>query len=406
MKTQLVYLTILLTLTGIAAAKYSGGMGEPNAPYLIATPNDLNSIGLDANDWSKHFKMTADINMVEFTDTQFHIIGTETEPFTGVFDGNGHCIGNFSYVTTVQEQYLGIFGHISNSNAQVTNLNLHSPNIDANEGKYVAALAGRLYEGKIAGCSISDANIRGEQYVGCLVGDVRFGIVDHCYSNGTVRGSWRFIGVLVGENYEGSILNSGSAGSAIGGVIPGSWFQYIGGLAGENFQGVISGCYSTANVTGHGIFAGGLIGSNWSVLEDSYALGDVSADEAVGGLVGYNTGSQGRIDRCYSAGKPDATIYDGGLVGVDEVDSVFDSFWDIETSDCNVSDGGIGLTTDEMQKRGTFTDSGWDMVNVWDIGESQTYPFLRTHLPSDINKDDTTNFHDFAILAEHWLEGI
>ena len=30
-------------------------------------------------------------------------------------------------------------------------------------------------------------------------------------------------------------------------------------------------------------------------------------------------------------------------------------------------------------------------------------PFLRTHLPSDINKDDETNFHDFAILAAHWL---
>jgi hypothetical protein len=44
------------------------------------------------------------------------------------------------------------------------------------------------------------------------------------------------------------------------------------------------------------------------------------------------------------------------------------------------------------------------MVNIWDIGENQTYPFLRTYLPSDINKDNQTNFLDLAILAEHWLD--
>jgi len=44
------------------------------------------------------------------------------------------------------------------------------------------------------------------------------------------------------------------------------------------------------------------------------------------------------------------------------------------------------------------------MINIWDIGENQTYPFLRKHLPSDINKDGKTDFYDLAVLAEHWLE--
>jgi hypothetical protein len=63
----------------------------------------------------------------------------------------------------------------------------------------------------------------------------------------------------------------------------------------------------------------------------------------------------------------------------------------------------IGMPTEQMQKRATFADAEWDMVNVWDLGENQTYPFLRMHLPSDINKDDETNFYDLAILAENWL---
>ena len=85
-------------------------------------------------------------------------------------------------------------------------------------------------------------------------------------------------------------------------------------------------------------------------------------------------------------------------------------FWDSEINlglqgfsygnDPNV----LGLTTAQMQQRSTFTDAGWDMVNVWDIGENQTYPFLRTHLPSDINEDEETDFLDLAILAVHWLE--
>ena len=71
-------------------------------------------------------------------------------------------------------------------------------------------------------------------------------------------------------------------------------------------------------------------------------------------------------------------------------------------SDPNV----IGLPTAELQKRATFVDAGWDMINIWDIGENQTYPFLRTHLSSDIDKDDETNLFDLAILAQNWLEGI
>jgi hypothetical protein len=71
----------------------------------------------------------------------------------------------------------------------------------------------------------------------------------------------------------------------------------------------------------------------------------------------------------------------------------------------NISDPNlIGLPTAQMQMRSTFADTGWDMVNIWDIGENQTYPFLRKHLPSDINKDGETNFYDLAILAENWLK--
>jgi hypothetical protein len=63
----------------------------------------------------------------------------------------------------------------------------------------------------------------------------------------------------------------------------------------------------------------------------------------------------------------------------------------------------IGESTEDMQTESTFTDAGWDFINVWGIGENQTYPYLRTHLAGDINKDGLVNFLDFSILAEQWM---
>jgi len=57
-----------------------------------------------------------------------------------------------------------------------------------------------------------------------------------------------------------------------------------------------------------------------------------------------------------------------------------------------------------MKTESTFTDANWDFIEIWDIGENQTYPFLRVYPAGDINHDDIVNFHDLAILADHWLQ--
>jgi len=83
---------------------------------------------------------------------------------------------------------------------------------------------------------------------------------------------------------------------------------------------------------------------------------------------------------------------------------VEDSFWDIETSDQLASAGGTGKTTAEMQTKSTFTDAAWDFVEIWGIGEKQTYPFLRFAPAGDFNYDKKVDLFDLAILASHWLE--
>jgi len=83
-----------------AQAQYGGGSGTAEEPYLIYTAEQMNEIGQNKKDWDKHFKLMVDIDLASYTGTNFNIIGRPSWLFTGVFDGNGYTISNFSYTST------------------------------------------------------------------------------------------------------------------------------------------------------------------------------------------------------------------------------------------------------------------------------------------------------------------
>jgi len=131
---------------------------------------------------------------------------------------------------------------------------------------------------------------------------------------------------------------------------------------------------------------------------------DGSIRQAHRGQAGFNVGT---LRRCYSTGAVIGTgSYVGGLVGSGSAGRITHSFWDIQTSGQATSDGGTGKTTTEMQTASTFLDAVWDFVNIWGIGENQTYPYLRKYSAADINQDGHVNFLDLAVLAENWLTSL
>jgi hypothetical protein len=552
---------ILVLFCTSSFAKYSGGSGEPNNPYLIATPNDLNSIELHPEDMNKCFLMTADINMIEFTGDQFNYIGINSE-FRGVFNGNGHAIYNFTFIGDAG----GLFVTVNDANARIEGVTMVDPNVQT-DGQ-VAALVLSMYYGKIIDCHIVGGVVRGESSVGGLCGDAGGESLEiiGCTSSADVYG-WGFVGGLIGESYDGNIIDSHATGDVhgsdgyvggligscgeitiqscsaagyvksgdryaggliaesddcniidchatgdvngyanyVGGLIGrsvattiqscsaigdvnGNYFhvggllgygeettiqrcsasgnvkgyEEVGGLVGDLWLGQIVSSHAAGDVAGQECYAGGLVGVLSGTIEECYAAGNVSAECTVGGLVAcaeggpilksFSTGSvsgsgltvggliggaYANISNCYSlsnvtGGNEDGTggLYGesdivttncyfggyvdsnglvGGLVGYSYEDEYMSCFWDrTKNPDVNgVGDANdpnvIGLPTSEMQRRSTFAGAGWDIINIWDIGENQTYPFLRTHLPSDINKDGETNLYDLAILAENWL---
>lgn len=141
-------------------AKYGGGTGEPNDPYLIFDANQMNAIGADSSDWDKHFKLTADVDLRQFTGTEFNIIGydvnsSDNKPFTGVFDGNGHTISSFNY--TGGTENVGLFGVISKYEDFIKGINIPTKlAVDANDGKIYWIDEGRIRRASIDGGNIEE----------------------------------------------------------------------------------------------------------------------------------------------------------------------------------------------------------------------------------------------------------
>ena len=59
----LVACVVLSTISAVQASQFAGGTGEPNDPYLIATAEQLISIGSDPSLLNKHYLMVNDIDL-------------------------------------------------------------------------------------------------------------------------------------------------------------------------------------------------------------------------------------------------------------------------------------------------------------------------------------------------------
>lgn len=413
-------IAVLLILSGLSAniAYALSGSGTEADPWKITSLADFDEFAGDPNYWDDYTRLETDVNLAgrvydraviapDINDSESGFQGTM---FTGVFDGNDHKIDDF-ICDANDKDYIGLFGCVDDPNSQVKNLGLGDPNINAGTGLYVGSLIGMCYSGNIANCYVEGGAVSGRKKVGGLIGWKRQGVtagtVSQCSYVGFVEGRDWQIGGLIGID-GGRIQNSYCVVSVHGN----SW---VGGLVGYNNDAAAEAhnCYVSGIVSGDDDI-GGLVGRNGTgaLIANCYSEAVVSGRTNVGGLVGLNWGSEGwmygGIFSCYAsgcvAGDVDSNV--GGLIGCCYGNRLSANFWD---SDVNVGLSGIGDMTDpnvtgkttaEMKQQSTFTD--WDFINVWNIGENQTYPYLRKYSAADINKDKVVNFLDLCIVAEQW----
>jgi len=411
-----------------ARAKYSGGTGEPNDPYQIATAEDLMLLGETPEDYDKHFILTADIDLdpnlpgrkvfdkaVIAPDVNETDSGFQGSLFTGCFDGDGFAIRNLS-IRNSQASYMGLFGN-TGSTGRIFDLRLENFYIDCsgfcisglvgyNRGSIancrisgsvsggteewcsrLALLAG-INHGRINGCdvtgSVSNGGARRCLLFGLLIGQNR-NVVSNCNVRGnvTIEGGPSSVGGLIGMNvssitdcYSTASVSVNSNGEGSGGY---------GGLVGRN-EGVINRCYATGNVSfgRYSDNAGGLVGTNIGSIINCHAGGDVSGTYSnwrLGGFVGWNWGN---VMHCYATGNVAGRGDVGGLIGQNrgDVSHAYATGWAIGGPESYLDVGGLVGDGDpedvsrcywDVETSGQPTSEGGDGLGTVLMQDPQTF---------------------------------
>lgn len=234
-----------------------------------------------------------------------------------------------------------------------------------------------------------------------------FGTITNCFSTSDVNGKdiATEVGGLSGRNdTESNIRYSYSTGNVRGD-------SYLGGLVGYS-GGNINVCFSTSNVTGGGNadYIGGIAGiHSYGMILNSYSQGNVTGNDYVGGAVGLSY--ENDINQCYSTGLVTGLTSVGGFLGGDYWG--YTNIYGCYFLDVAGPNNGFGtpLTDSQMKQKSSFV--GWDFVwesanginDIWAICEGVSYPNLAFQfIPGDFDNHKDVNFIDFAMLGSKWIQ--
>jgi len=326
----------------LVGASFGGVSAQQGGPTEIKDWNDLNDTRDDldgeyvlVNDLTPQTDGYDDVaSETANGGAGFKPIGSST-PFTGNFSGNGHNITGL-YINRPSTSEVGLFGE-ADGKARITNLNLVDVNITGDNivggmgGRLDAIInsssvsgrvsagggfesraggfVGRAQEGLINNSHASVNVTATANKVGGFVGGIQSGAnIKNSYATGDVSSSGNEVGGFVG-NVRESITNSYAEGEVTGKNEVGGFIGYVDDL---NLK--INESYSTGSVSGNKR-VGGFVGVNRQEtnITESYSTGDVSGNESVGGFAGENAASS--IINTYSTGAVSGGNKTGGLVG-------------------------------------------------------------------------------------------
>ena len=409
--------------------RFYGGDGSLINPFQISNITNLQNIN---SNLSAHYIIINDINASETktwnSGAGFYPIGTDTNQFTGFFDGrnftifglfiNRSAMNNtslFGYIdsgASVKNVYLvdchiigkrfvgGLVGYSSKgtlSNSMVTGelrggifvgglvgwnegliSNCFFAGSISKTGGYLISSFGGLIgfnSGTVSNC-YATANVSGNQLIGGLIAE-NTGTVSNCYAIVNVSGSHP-VGGLMGVN-SGTVSNCNSTGNMVG--------SQVGGLVGNNY-GTVSNSYASGTTKGTGWYSGGLVGMNYGDVSDCFATGNVSGRNGIAGLVGRN---DGRISSCYATGNANGTgDYIGGLVGYNFEGTISDCN-STGTVTGNLSIGGLigwnnGIVTNSHYNIDEVLINGCNQLTIGGIYGDQYLDWISNDLTLKISE--------------------
>ena len=274
------------------------GKDATGSYYQITNENDLRWFAQAVNGGQTGINAILVDDITLDKNTQWTPIGTETNPFTGKFDGCDFTIHGL-YINKSDTDYVGLFGYVG-ENGTVKDVTLKDSYVSGNE--CVGGICGRNKGGTVQGCR-NTGTVSGAQSVGGVCGEnLNSGIIQKCDNAGTVSGTGESIGGVCGVNaanlnYTPTIQECYNTGT-----VSGTWFR-VGGVCGNNNGGTVKKSYNTGTVSGEdtvgGVCGGNEKSSSYSAtVNGCYNTGTVSGTNAVGGVCGYNQNSD-TVTNCY-----------------------------------------------------------------------------------------------------------
>lgn len=294
------------------------GTGSRDVPYLVETEEQLHALAMGNARIGDgiYYQLANDITLTAQHWTPIGVINN----FTGVFDGNGYTISNVKHASSSYAN-VGLFGKNSGTIQNLTVI----------------------------------GNINSFHQAGLLAGS-NYGLIENCYTEGSVTSTGTNVGGLSGVNEGGKIRTSGSIADVSG-------YDNVGGLVGY------TRCYySDTEIT------------------NCFALGTVTGNNSVGGLLGYHSQYYGTflLRYNYAAGQVTGNSKARGFLGgysYEGTATMCDNYYDTENSGCTDTIGATPKTTAEMKSSETYAD--WDFDTVWAISPKMLngYPYLQDVLP-------------------------
>ena len=344
MKRKLLLIVCLLNVVW-ASAQFAGtGSGTESNPYRIFNADQLTQMRNFLNQEGVYFKLQNDIDLTDWLADNYpgqgwQPVGSSSEPFKGVLDGNGKTISGFS-INRSTTDYVGLFGYISG--ATIKNLTING-NVTGHD--YVGAFVG--------GGTWDVANtLTGLKHIGATTGHYRIGgIIGACGGNisnltvnGNVTGSGDDVGGAIGNSGEaagsisgvtvtGDVKNTSSSSRATGGIVGYTYKDisnatYSGNVTGGRNVGGIIGCANgerifsnltvTGTVNGTGTeFCGGICGmsSHGLTISNGTSRCKVTGKQYTGGIVGGSESGSLTLTSCYAEGDITGTTAVGGICG-------------------------------------------------------------------------------------------
>ena len=215
------------------------GAGTEASPYLITNTNDW-KIATSTISEAKYYRLT---NVLDFTNTEFYQMGTGTNTFKGVLDGDHHTISN---VTIYGYNKTGIVGH---NTGTVKNLNFN--NVTINNGAETSGIVA-YNTGTINGIKARNLSISGGSSIYSTIGGisgVNTGSIKNVDVQGNFVGTANLVGGIIGTlTSTGTLENFAFTGSVTGPNI-------ISGAVGKNETGywtTITGVVYDTTITCNG----------------------------------------------------------------------------------------------------------------------------------------------------------